>query len=113
MSAYPYNKEAKNLLANSYLNLKDYKNAILEFENVKQQSPETFKSYPELGLAYLRNGEYQKAKENFESAVKINPNDYISYGNLAVVQSYLKQNEEAYQNYQKLSIEPRIEQFKI
>ena len=65
-------------------------------------------------MALLRDGRYNEAKDAFDRAVKINPSDYTSYGNLAVVQSYLKDDENAYLNFNKaFELEPGLDSLKF
>ena len=65
------NPETLNMLAISYMNLKDYKAAIGIFEKLKKDFPKNYILLCDLGECYLKLGELHKAKEVANAALLI------------------------------------------
>ena len=63
--------ELLNMLAISYMNLKDYKAAIGIFENLARKFPQNHILLCDLGNCYLKIGEIEKAKNKAYEALNI------------------------------------------
>jgi len=52
-----------------YMDRKDYKTAIENFEKAVEYGPETYSNYQYLGLNQLHAGEYEAAKETYQRII--------------------------------------------
>jgi tetratricopeptide (TPR) repeat protein len=68
-----------------FLQLRDYDNARLEFEEALQSDPKSIDALNNIGVVYLRLSHWAKAKSYFVSALKIDPHFVPALSNLAEV----------------------------
>jgi tetratricopeptide (TPR) repeat protein len=106
----PGNINARLLLGGLYLNMKDYKNAIGEYEKVIELDPSNSVSYLYLGTIYAENKNYEKAFEIFKNLINIHPDHLTGNYYLAKILTEMKRYEEAEESFKKtLAIKPLFE----
>lgn len=81
----PKSREALMNIANIYVTLERYENAIYTYNEVISAYPKWFLAYYQLGVVYYLNGMVEKAKNMFEETIKRNPEYTDVYSNLAVI----------------------------
>ncbi len=69
-------------LAMLYMNNKEYKTALLKWEQLAKQNPEDINVQNNVGICYLGLGQPDKAKTVWQDALKIDPNSEILKKNL-------------------------------
>jgi len=110
--AQNYTKKQYNFLKGFlYLNLNDYKNAIIHFDlaiKIDNKNP-TFYFYR--GLTFSKINEYQRAIEDYEKIIFLKPESGEIYNNLAQLYYVSGNNEKSIEKYLK-SIELKKEQKK-
>ncbi len=75
----------------AYRKLKDYKNAIKNYNKAIKLQPENADFYNNLGMTYLRFNNVEKAFENFKESIKLNPkNTYVKFSLLG---AYIRIND--------------------
>lgn len=85
------NKDVLSGIANCYLQLRDYENAIKALERILKIDATNDKFYFRLGLVYMRAGSIEGAIMAFEQAININPHE-VNY-HLQLADVYEKTNE--------------------
>lgn len=81
-----YYPEVHELLGRVYTSLKDYDNAIKEFEKSLEENNENPELYFELATIYVEQQNYQKAIDTFNRLLKIVPDFYLAYYYLAKIE---------------------------
>ncbi|GAB3231459.1 hypothetical protein GCM10027346_17960 [Hymenobacter seoulensis] len=71
-------------IAYSYLQERNYRFALSEFEHAIQVSPSNKTSFYGIGKAHLMQGHYEQAIEAYDQAIKLDPNYATAYENRAV-----------------------------
>ena len=106
----PGNINARLLLGGLYLNMKDYKNAIGEYEKVIELDPSNSLSYLYLGTIYAENKNYEKAFEIFKNLINIHPDHLTGNYYCAKILTEMKRYKEAEESFKKtLAIKPLFE----
>lgn len=77
--------------AKTYLELKQYQEAIADFTKAAQSDTKDEKLYYGRGMAYLRLKSYKSAMEDFQRVLKLNPDSARAYDGLVAV--YVSLNE--------------------
>ncbi len=62
----------------AYYNKKEYKNAVIYYEQALKTSPNFIKTLYGLGKTYIAIGEYKKAKKLFKKVIEIAPSSVIA-----------------------------------
>ena len=91
----PSSARVHNNLGNIYVNIKEYENAIKEFEEAIRLKAKYFEVYNNLGIVYQLQKQYEEAIRKYEKAIEINPNYAEAYNNLAGVYALLEEYEKA------------------
>ena len=101
--------EAENhiLKGGQYVQAKDFKKAVKEYEAALSVDPKNTKANLLLGLTYAALEDLDNAIRYSSKAVELQPS-YISYSNLGLVYAYRTDYDKAAQNYEKaLEINPK------
>lgn len=105
------NLQAHFDMARAYTYKKDYKNAVLAYNNYLGQKPDDFEAITMQGECYKSLGLYKQAQNNFQKAIKLNPKYDYALRNLKESknyekfifnpeQAYLEKEKQAQQNLQ-------------
>lgn len=105
------NLQAHFDMARAYTYKKDYKNAVLAYNNYLDQKPDDFEAITMQGECYKSLGLYKQAQNNFQKAIKLNPKYDYALRNLKESknyekfifnpeQAYLEKEKQAQQNLQ-------------
>lgn len=70
-----FSENGMNGMGYSYLNKKEYENAIKLFEMNVESFPDSWNVYDSLGEAYLAIGNKEKAIENYKKSIELNPDN--------------------------------------
>ncbi|MEO0240679.1 MAG: DUF4388 domain-containing protein [candidate division WOR-3 bacterium] len=89
LSLYPDEWRFNFLLAETYYQVQDIHNAILQYEKVIQRTKH-FRSFFRLGILYLREGMREKALNFWKEAEKIEPQNKLLKRNLELLEKSLK-----------------------
>ncbi len=89
ISIYPDEWRFNFLLAETYYQVQDVQNAILQYEKVVQKIKH-FKSLFRLGILYLREGMREKALTFWKEAEKIDPQNKLLRRNIELLEKSLK-----------------------
>ncbi len=92
--------DAHHNIGVTFLQMKDYDNAILWFEKTVAIFPLT-QSYNDMGVAYFYKGEPDKAEESFMKALEVDPNSALAYNSLGLLYFKTGRVEEARQAWLK------------
>ena len=114
----PNSEEIKDLLIktlfeyggylNDYYTL-EYKKAKQVFDKITELSPNNYRAYYNLGIAYFNLGQIENAKSSFEKALRIKPDYKYCYYNLGLVYESIDRYEDALKYYeQALEIDPQF-----
>lgn len=79
----------------TYVNLKEYDNALKEFTRAIEIHPQYAAAYANRGLVYMQQKKYNKALDDLKKAVELDPNDKMIYYNLTAYYSHQKQLDRA------------------
>ena len=74
-------------LGSSYLNLKDYDNAVYSFDKSIKINPNNPYAWNDYGVALVNLNRIDEAKSAYSKALEINPNYELSRNNLQILQS--------------------------
>ncbi|OFL29452.1 hypothetical protein HMPREF2775_09295 [Fusobacterium sp. HMSC064B12] len=85
----------------TYAYLKNYKEAIVNFNKAIDLNPSDEGYYYNRGLAYNNFNNYKMAIINFDKAIELNPNFSVAYNNRGITYAYLKNYKEAIVNFDK------------
>ncbi len=99
-----YYPEVHELLGRVYASLRDYENAIREFEKSLEEESENPELYFELATLYAEQQNYEKAIETFKRLLKIVPDFYLAFYYLAKIEIQ-RNNVNSAIEYLKKSIE--------
>jgi len=80
---------AHTALAEQYIKIKDYHNAINYSTKAIELQPENYYAYKNLGRIYAELKNYTLAVYYYKKSLEINPNLYQSYNNLGLIYSYI------------------------
>ena len=80
---------AHTALAEQYIKIKDYYNAINYSIRAIELQPENYYAYKNLGRIYAELKNYTLAVYYYKKSLEINPNLYQSYNNLGLIYSYI------------------------
>jgi len=97
----PEFKTARYNLGVTFLATKEYRNAVICFEEVLKNFPDDFDSQYNLGLVYFKIGDYQTAREIFEKILESEPQEFCVIFNLALTLQMQKFYDEANELYEK------------
>ena len=77
------------------------------WSDVVTKSPNKYRGYFNLGVAYLDRGDYQNALKNYVQAIKLKPDYVKAYNNIAAIYTERSKYEEAEKIYKvALEIDP-------
>ncbi len=101
LEARPNFSEARTNLANVYLDLGQYDEAIKLYEQVLNDMlyPTPFIAQGNLGWAWYKKGDRAKAMENIRAAVTLNPQFCQGYRNLGLIHEEAGETEQACQQF--------------
>ncbi len=99
-----YYPEVHELLGRIYASLKDYDNAIKEFEKSLEEESENLELYFELATLYAEQQNYDEAIKTFDRLLKIVPDFYLAFYYLAKIEIQ-RNNINSAIEYLKKSIE--------
>ena len=103
----PSSVEAKNNLANVFLNSGRVSDAVALYLSALEDSPGDFKLRFNLGNAYLGAKEYEKAAASYDKSIELNPEFASAYSNLGAVYFQMGRREKAVKFFRKaLEIDP-------
>lgn len=95
------------LKGNQFVQKKDYKNAVAQYEQAVQLSPSDPRANLLLGLAYANMGQFDKAEKFSETSVGIEPS-HAGYHNLGLVYANRENFPKAIDAYEKaLNLNPQ------
>jgi rhomboid protease GluP len=104
----PRNKTALGLLANAYLQKKDYPNAESTLKRVLQLDPDNAAAKYNLGLVYAAMSRYEEARQIFADLVQQDPKDDDTWVLLGASLDGLGREPEAVDAYQKaIALNPK------
>jgi membrane associated rhomboid family serine protease/Flp pilus assembly protein TadD len=104
----PRNKTALGLLANAYLQKKDYPNAESTLKRVLQLDPDNTAAKYNLGLVYAALSRYEEARQIFADLVQQDPKDDDTWVLLGASLDGLGREPEAVDAYQKaIALNPK------
>lgn len=108
------NSEVKMALGAIYLDRKNFKQAITEFEKSANLQPNELRlKYNSLGLAYIKTGRYGNAENVLKIAIQIEPENKFAHNNLGFVYLRLKKIEGAKAQFREaLRIDPEYKNAK-
>ncbi len=90
---------AFNNRGTAYGNLKQYEQAIADYDRAIAFDPDYMAAYYNRGTAYGNLKQYEQAIADFDRAIKLDPNDAIAYNNRGTAYRNLKQRERAIADY--------------
>ncbi len=88
-------------IADSYFNLKDYKNSIIYFDKAFTMNNDDFQALYQLGLSYYNAKNYSKTNETMDKFIELFGETSSVYWLKAKAYSDLGKNDEALKNYEK------------
>jgi putative PEP-CTERM system TPR-repeat lipoprotein len=99
LSACSETKTAQQLISsgNSYVQVRDFSSAVIEFKNAVRLEPKNANARFELGNAYLEQGNFVNAEKEFSRAVELGINFSKVVVLLARVKTHLDKTDEVYQ----------------
>jgi tetratricopeptide (TPR) repeat protein len=97
----PRNMNAMEYRANSYMELKNYKLAAIDYETVCINSPDDLLLYNSTGYSYSKAGNIEKAKTYLSRAIQLDPTFAYGYNNLGYVYYLEKNFKKAHQLIEK------------
>ena len=77
----PNNDSAYNNRGVVYNNLKQYEQAVQDFNKAIQLNPNLAEAFYNRGSTYYNLGKYEQALQDYDKAISINPNDASFYNN--------------------------------
>jgi len=86
----------------AYIELKQYKQAVLSCLKAIELEPKDVKAYNNLGVAYASLGRYDSAIEHFKHASKLQPSNASTHFNLGVIFSRLDKRNEAVSHFSRI-----------
>lgn len=97
-----------------YLDKKNFKQAIAEFEKSANLQPNELRlKYNSLGLAYIQTGRYGNAENVLKIAIQIEPKNKFAHNNLGFVFMRLRKFKEAESQFEEaLKIDPKYKNAK-
>jgi len=91
----PYSFRAYNNLADAYVDVRRYNDAIEAYKKSIRLAPSMASTYVNLGLAYAARKDFEKAINEYRKALAIDPRHGGAYNNLAVVYYYMGDHNRA------------------
>ncbi len=79
----------------AYADMKEYDQAIADYNKAIELNPRNFFAYNNRGIAYFYKGRYDQAIADYNKSIEINPKYDIVYYNMACLYSTRNNNEEA------------------
>lgn len=79
----------------TYVNQKQYENALKEFTRAIEIHPQYATAYANRGLVYMQQKKYNKALDDLNKAVKLDPDNKMIHYNLTAYYSQQKQLDRA------------------
>lgn len=92
---------ARQILALSFKEIKNFKQAVIELEKVLLLKPKDAETLGNLGNIYLSQSQFKLASTYFLKAIASDSTIAVSYSNLALCQQKLGKAEDAEKNYKK------------
>ena len=86
---------ARNELANQFIEIHDYREAIFQLKEVTRIEPEHFESWLDLGVCYAQKGFYSEAEKAYARAAALNGNEILVHYNLAALYAQWQRPAEA------------------
>lgn len=86
------------LRGNSYFEIEEYDQAILEYTSAIALGPDYAETYNNRGLAYSRNEAYDRAIEDFNEAIRLRPGS-IAYNNRGNAYGHKGKRDRAIEDY--------------
>ncbi|MCH8838450.1 MAG: tetratricopeptide repeat protein, partial [Candidatus Marinimicrobia bacterium] len=98
------------MLGDAYLSLKDYGNAISNYERALKTNPDYYAAYHQLGIVYHYDlNDYEKAIANYKKMIQFDYRVADAYNNIAQSYARLEDYDEAINNINKaIEISPDI-----
>jgi tetratricopeptide (TPR) repeat protein/predicted Ser/Thr protein kinase len=109
ISAYPYEIEARHLLAISLMDDKKPKEAIEPLKFIAQMEPETHSTWSMIGQAYLDSRDLNEAATAFRRYVELEPNSANAHHTMADVYRAQGEFDLAAEEYNKaIAVDPKF-----
>ena len=93
--------DAYNNRGNAYRELKQYPNALQDYNKAIQLNPNFAKAYNNRGNIYFDQKNYQQAITNYNKSIALNPNYSIGYLNRGLAYHHQKKTAQACQDFKK------------
>ena len=98
-----------NNRGNAYAELKQYENAIEDFNKAIEVNPKFAEAYNNRGPAYAELKQYGRAIEDYNRAIELNPKFAKAYNNRGIAYAKLKQHERVIEDFNKaIDINPKF-----
>ncbi|MCH8024769.1 MAG: tetratricopeptide repeat protein, partial [Candidatus Marinimicrobia bacterium] len=96
------------MLGDAYRSLKDYGNAISNYERALKTNPDYYAAYHQLGIVYQQDlNDYEKATANYKKMIQFDYNVYDAYSHLGEIYHSLEEYDESINNFKRaLKIDP-------
>jgi Flp pilus assembly protein TadD len=85
----------------TYVKMKDYENAIIEFTSAIELAPNYAVAYADRGIAYMQQRKFNKAGDDLLKAVALKPGDKSIHYNLTALYSLQGANDRAFDSLDK------------
>lgn len=76
-----------------YLQKKNYRLALRDYNSALKENPENHKAYNNRGIIYAKQGEWEKALSDFKTALELNSEYKTAKDNLNLSQKKASQNK--------------------
>lgn len=93
--------EASNMLAQIYLDKKEFKQAIEIYTNSLKNNPNNFEIYYKLGICYSMINDFDVARKCFQKTLEINNSIYLAYYRLGQIALLYRDFDVAEENFSK------------
>ena len=91
----------------AYSGLKQYQQAIADYNQAIRLDPNDASAYNNRGVAYGRLEQYQRAIVDYNKAIRLEPNDAMAYNNRGIAYNNLDQYQRAIADYNKaINLDP-------
>lgn len=97
----PDNPKAFNMRGAAYFELKDYTNALMDYEKVMQLDPKDYRPYFNRASIRMEKSDWEGALSDCNKAVAIQPDTVENYIKRGIVLAALKQPENAIKDFDK------------